>query len=156
MSDLDFDVIKAVEAISLANHIYGRLKADATTHSISHVVLATTAHLTGMMSAMPLTCRRATPEFVNYTNAVFAATSAFSRLGLTSFLKMDSFVIRRFLMIFYDRPKRLEPLELKLGSDIERDLSAMVFFFEAYIRPGILVAYKFNKPRRWRQVPPHG
>ncbi len=102
----------------------------------------------GIMSARPLTCRHASASHVDYVNATFAAVSAFTRFGFGSFLKIDPQISRRFIMNFHGRATWPEPFAGSLDPDIERDLSAMLFFFEAYMRPGVWVPYKFRNPRR--------
>ena len=54
-------------------------------------------------------------------------------------------------MTFYGRATWPEPFAGDLDPDIERDLSAMLFFFEAYMRRGIVAPYKFRNPRRSRR-----
>ena len=81
-------------------------------------------------------------------NTTFAAVSAFIRLGLGSFLRIDPQILRRFIMNFHGRATWPEPFAGSLDPDLERDLSAMLFFFEAYMRPGVWVPYKFRNPGR--------
>jgi hypothetical protein len=148
VEDLDFDIYQAAEAMKIAGRVLARLRNNPTTRSLDYAVLATTAHIFGIMSARPLTCRHASASHVDYVNATFAAVSAFTRLGLGKFLSIDPQILRRFLMNFHGRATWPEPVAESLDPDIERDLSAMLFFFEAYIRPGVWVPYKFRSPRR--------
>jgi hypothetical protein len=145
--DLDFDIFQAAKATETAGRILDRLRNNPKTRWLSFAVLATIAHMYGIMSARPLICRHASAGHVDYVNVTFAATSAFTRFGFGSFLKIDSQVNRRFLMNFHGRATWPEPLDWSLDPDLERDLSAMLFFFEAYMRPGVLVPYKFRNPR---------
>jgi hypothetical protein len=147
-SDLDFDLFQAAAAVETANRIFSRLRNNPNTRSLGLVVLATTAHVYGIMSARPLTCRHASADHVDYVNVTFAATSAFARFGFGSFLNIDPQINRRFLMTFYGRANWPEPFVGDLHPDIERDLSAMLFFFEAYMRRGVWVPYKFRNPGR--------
>jgi hypothetical protein len=153
--DLNFDIYQASEAMECANRILKRLQSNPTSRSLNYIVLATTAHIFGMMSARPLTCRQASASHVDYVNANFAAISAFARLKMGSFLKIDPKVMRRFIMNFHGRATWPEPLSQNLGTDLERDLSAMLFFFEAYMRPGFRQPYKFRDPwrRYWFRCP---
>jgi hypothetical protein len=124
-----------------------RLRNNPKTRSPGFVVLATTAHMYGIMSARPVTCRRASVSHVDYVNVVFAASSAFTRFGFGSFLKIDARINRRFIMIFHGRANWPEPFAGSVDPDLERDLSTMLFFFEAYMRPGVWAPYKFRNPR---------
>jgi hypothetical protein len=145
--DLDFDLFQVAAAVEIAKQILDRLRNNPKARSLDYVVLATTAHMYGIMSARPLICRYASASHVDYVNVVFAASSAFTRFGFGSFLNIDPQINRRFLMNFYGRATWPEPFAGKLDSDLERDLSAMLFFFEAYMRPGVWVRYKFRNPR---------
>ena len=148
MDDLIFDKDQAVRATEISRRILHRLTNNPTTRTLDYLVLSMTAHMSGVMSARPLTCRHASASFVDFTNVVFAAGSAFALLGLGSLSQIDSTIRRRFLLNFQDRASRQEPLEYSIGPDLERDLSTILFFFEAYIRSGFLVEYKFRNPRR--------
>jgi hypothetical protein len=147
VEDLGFDIYQAAEAMKIAVRVLTRLRNNPATRSLNFAVLATTAHIFGVMSARPLTCRHASASHVDYVNATFAATSAFSRLGMGEFLSIDPQILRRFIMNFHGRANWPEPFAGSVDPDIERDLSAMLFFFEAYMRPGFWVPYKFHNPR---------
>ena len=129
--DLDFDILQANKATEINDRILERLQNNPTTRSLDYVVLAMTAHMFGTMSARPLVCRSAGPEYVHYVNVNFAAISVFILLRLGNFLAIDQQVMRRFIMNFHGRATWREPLDQSLGSDLERDLSAMLFFLEA-------------------------
>jgi hypothetical protein len=145
--NLSFDIYQAAEAMECSGRILNRLQSNPTSRSLNHIVLATTAHIFGIMSARPLTCRHASASHVDYVNANFAAISAFIRLKMGSFLKIDQQIMRRFIMNFHGRATWPEPFGQNLGADLERDLSTMLFFFEAYMRPGFGQPYKFRNPR---------
>jgi hypothetical protein len=148
VKDLSFDIYQADEAIKIAYRVLARLQSNPTTRTLHYAVLATTAHIFGVMSARPITCRHASADHVDYVNVLFGATSAFTRPKIGSFLKIDPQVMRRFIMNFHGRATWPEPLSQNLSTDLERDLSAMLFFFEAYMRPGFRQPYKFCDPRR--------
>jgi hypothetical protein len=149
--DLSFDICQAAQAMEIADRVQKRLAANPTSRPLNYPVLATTAHIFGIMSARPLICRHASASYVDYVNITFAAISAFNRLGLGNFLSIDPLILRRFLMTFYGRANWPEPLVGDLHPDIERDLSAMLFFFESYMRRGVWVPYKFRNPGRSRR-----
>ncbi|MGF7208071.1 hypothetical protein GGE65_002649 [Skermanella aerolata] len=144
--DLSFDICQAAQAMEVADRVLRHLTANPTTRLLDLPILAMTAHIFGIMSARPLICRHASASYVDYVNITFAAISAFNRLGLGSFLSIDPLILRRFIMTFHGRATWPEPFVGDLHPDIERDLSAMLFFFEAYMRRGIWVPYKFRNP----------
>ena len=79
--DLDLDIFQAAAAVEIAGRMLDRLQNNPKTRSLGFVVLATTAHMYGIMSARPMTCRRASASHVDYVNVIFAAISAFTRFG---------------------------------------------------------------------------
>jgi hypothetical protein len=145
--DLDFDIFQAKKATEINDRVLSRLQNNRTIFSLDYAVLATTAHMFGIMSAQPLVCQNASAEYVRYVNVNFGAISAFILLKLGNFLTIDKQVMRRFIMTFHDRATWREPLGQNLGADLERDISTMLFFFEAYMRPGFMQPYKFRNPR---------
>jgi hypothetical protein len=147
VEDLGFDICQAAQAMEIADRVLARLRNNPTIRLLDYPVLATTAHIFGIMSARPLTCRHASASYVDYVNVTFAALSAFNRLGMADFLSIDPLILRRFIMNFYGRAMWPEPFAGSIDSDMERDLSAMLFFFEAYMRRGIWAPYKFRNPR---------
>lgn len=147
--DLSFDPQQAVEAMGIADRILERLSSNPTTRTLSYEVLAATSHMFGVMAARPLSSRHASVSHVDYVNAYFAVSSAFARLKVGGLAKLDFLILFRLLRSFQDRPTWREPFERNLGSDLERDLSAILFFFEAYIRRGIWTTFKFRNPKRW-------
>ncbi|UEM04344.1 hypothetical protein JL101_002555 [Skermanella rosea] len=143
-----FDMEQARKAMEIANRILGRLETNATTRSLKHVVLATTAYIHGIMSARPLACQHASADYVDFVNLTFLASSTFVRLELGSFFTIPPTVFRRFFMSFRGRSNWPGSFGHDLGVDLERDLSTVLFFFEAYMRPGILTGYRFWNPGR--------
>ena len=146
--DLSFDICQAAQAMEIAGRVLTHLKTNPTTRPLNYPILALTAHVFGIMPARPLICRHASASYVDYVNIIFAAMSSFNRLGLGNFLSIDPLVLRRFIMTFHGRANWPEPFVGDLHPDIERDLSAMLFFFEAYMRRGAWVPYKFRNPGR--------
>jgi hypothetical protein len=146
--DLHFDIFQANKAVEIYERLLIRLKNNPTTRSLDHAVLAMTAHMVGIMSAQPLVCRKARADYVDYVNINFAAISIFILFKLGNFHLIDHQVMRRFIMSFHGRATLQEPIDQSLGSDLERDLSCMLFFFEAYMRRGIGTNFKFRNPKR--------
>jgi hypothetical protein len=149
--DLSFDIRQAAQAMEIADRVLKRLTANPTSRPLNYPVLATTAHIFGNMSARPLICRHASASYVDYVNITFAAISAFNRLGLGDFFSIDPLILRRFIMTFHGRVTWPEPFAGNMDPDIERDLSTMLFFFEAYMRRGVWAPYKFRNPGRSRR-----
>lgn len=148
---IDFDIEQAREAMEIAHRVLDRLETNATTRSLKHVVLATTAYIHGIMSARPLACQHASADYVDFVNFTFAASSTFVRLELGGFFIIPPAIFRRFFLSFRGRANWPEPFGHDLGADLEHDLSTILFFFEAYLRPGILTGYRFRNPGRFHR-----
>jgi hypothetical protein len=142
MGDLIFDRDQATRATELSSRILKRLEDNPTARNLNPLILNMTAHMFGIMSERPLTCRYASADHADFVNAIFGVGSAFVRLRLGNVFQMDETIRRRFLLNFQGRASWREPLGQRLDPDLERDLSTVLFFFEAYIRSGFFVAYK--------------